>query len=214
MSKGKTIFDEINNKTGVFFEKVGVLTKAQRLIVCLVTFALIGSAYYYFVFMPRQEKLTRVKKIHQTQLNKLASFKKQASQLLKYEKLMALAQDKFNVAMKALPDKRELPSLLAGISKAGGNAGLTFLLFKPGNEINKEYYKVLPVAIKVEGRYHQLTDFFYQITRLNRIVNINNVAVKSKGGKKTLEMSCQAVTYMFVEKKESNNKNKRKRKKK
>ncbi len=213
MSKGNTKINEINKKMGTFFEKVGALTKAQRLIICLVTFAVIGGAYYYFVFMPKQEKLSKVKKTLIAQQKKLANYKNQASQLLKYEKMMAQAQDEFNEAMKALPDKRELPSLLAGISKAGGNAGLTFHLFKPGKEINKEYYKELPVAIKVEGRYHQITDFFYQITRLNRIVNINNVAVKSKAGKKELEMSCQAVTYMFVEKKESSAKNKRKRKK-
>ncbi len=214
MSKGKTAIDEINKKTSVFFEKVGDLTKVQRLLICLVTFAVIGGAYYYFVFMPKQEKLSQVKKIHQEQVKKLITYKKQASQLLKYEKLMAQAQEKFNEAMKALPDKRELPSLLAGISKAGGNAGLTFHLFQPGKEINKEYYKELPVAIKIEGRYHQITDFFYQITRLNRIVNINDVAVKSNAKTNILEMSCKAVTYMFVEKKEPAKTGKRKRKKK
>ncbi len=64
----------------------------------------------------------------------------------------------------------------------------------------------------MEGRYHQITDFFLQIIRLNRIVNINNVKVKSKPDSKELGMSCNAVTYMFVEKEEINNKRKTKKK--
>jgi type IV pilus assembly protein PilO len=121
----------------------------------------------------------------------------------------------------ALPDKRELPSLLTEISKAGSVVGLDFLLFKPEKEITEAFYKKIPVSIKVVGRYHQMTDFFFQITRLNRIVNIEDVKVAVQKGGLTLEMTCEAVTYMFVEKEEEtpdkinkNNKNKRKKRKK
>ena len=214
MSKGKNKLNSIKEKLTVFFEKVGALTKVQRLLICFVTFAAIGGAYYYFVFMPKHDELKKVKKNYQSQLNVLSTYKRRAAEIVKYEKLMAEAQEEFNRAMEVLPDKRELPSLLTGISKAGSDAGLEFYLFQPGNEINKEFYKEIPVSIKVEGRYHQITDFFFQIIGLNRIVNINNVDVKSKKGGKILAMSCKAVTYMFVEKKEPVDKNKRKRKKK
>ncbi len=214
MNKGKNKINVIKEKLGVFFEKVGAFTKVQRLLICLATFAVIGGAYYYFIFMPKHDELKKIEQHYQSRLKTLSTYKKRAAEILKYEKLMAQTQEEFNIAMKALPDKRELPSLLTGISKAGSDAGLAFHLFKPNNEANKEFYKEIPVSIKVEGRYHQITDFFFQITRLNRIVNINNVQVKSKKGGKILEMSCKAVTYMFVEKKEPNAKNTRKRKKK
>ncbi len=214
MSDKKNKIKEITEKFGVFFEKVGNLTKIQRLLICVLTFALIGGVYYYFIFMPKHEALKKVQSQYQSRVNTLATYKRRAAEIIKYEKLMAQTREKFNIAMQALPDKRELPSLLTGISNAGSNAGLAFHLFKPDNEINKEFYKEIPVSIKVVGRYHQITDFFYQITRLNRIVNINNVFIKSKKGSKELEMSCKAVTYMFVEKKEPQNKTKRQKRKK
>ena len=204
----------LKEKLNFVFEKVGALTRLQRLIICFVTFAAIGGSYYYFVFMPRQDELKKVKLQYEKQVKTLSVYKKRASEILKYEKLMAATQEDFNQAMKALPDKRELPALLTGISNAGSNAGLDFVLFQPDKEKNKEFYKEIPVSIKVEGQYHQITDFFYQIKGLNRIVNIDNVDVKGKKGGKLLEMSCKAVTYMFVEKKEPVDKNKRKRKKK
>ncbi|CCK78754.1 MULTISPECIES: type IV pilus inner membrane component PilO [Desulfobacula] len=209
----KNKINEIKERLSLVFEKIGALTKVQRLLVCLITFAVIGGAYYYFVFMPKHEELKKVQQNYETQLNKLSTYKKRAAEILKYEKMMAATQEKFNEAMKALPDKREIPALLTGISKAGSDAGLAFHLFKPNNEINKEFYKEIPVSIKVEGRYHQITDFFFQITRLNRIVNINDVDVKGKKGGNILEMSCKAVTYMFVENIKSSKKNQRKKRK-
>lgn len=130
----------------------------------------------------------------------LATYKKRADEIIIYEKKMAETLESFNEAMKALPDKKEIPSLLTGISRAGSNAGLAFHLFQPESEVNKEFYSEIPVSIKVEGRYHQIADFFFQVLQLNRIVTLNDVAVKSKPDGQTLEMSCKAVTYMFLEK--------------
>jgi type IV pilus assembly protein PilO len=208
MVKEKSKINEAKERLNVFFERVGALTKVQWLLIYLVTFAVIGTGYSYFVFMPKHDELQKQQKNYESQLAKLSIYKKRASKILKYETLMAQKTEEFNLAMKALPDKRELPSLLTNISKAGSDAGLVFHLFQPANEVNKEFFKEIPISIKVQGRYHQLTDFFFQIKRLNRIVNINNVEVKSKKGGKLLEMSCHAVTYMFVEKKEITDKNK------
>lgn len=213
MSNKEDKYSEFKKKLEVFLEKVGTLTLLQRLGICLVTFVIIVGGYYWFIFKQKQENLDRARQIYKTQEQTLTTYKKKAAQLPKYEKEMAMAQEKFNQAMQQLPDKKELPNLLTQISKAGANSGLIFHLFKPGNTVTKEYYNELPVSIKVEGHYHQLTDFFYQVTKINRIVNINNVEVRSGKNNDPLQMSCQAVTYMFVEKKEVDN-TARKRKKK
>jgi len=212
MIKGKTNINQTKEGVKAFFEKVGALTKKQWLTIYCVTFAVIGAAYAYFVLVPKQTELKKEHAVYQRQVGKLSIYQKRASQIQTYERLMARKTAEFNLAMEALPDKRELPSLLTGISKAGSDAGLEFHLFQPGNEVDKVFFKEIPVSIKVEGRYHQITDFFFQLTRLNRIVNIHNVDVKSKKGGSLLEMSCQAVTYMFVEKNESTDKNNPKKK--
>ena len=214
MSKLNKEIDELKGKINLVLEKVGTLTKVQRLIICLLTFAVIGGTYYYFIFMPKNEELEKLEKNLTVQMNKLANYKKRAAKILFYEKKMAATMVEFNQAMKALPEKKEIPSLLTAISKVGSNSGLDFLLFQPEKEVNKEFYKEIPVSIKISGAYHQVTNFLFQITKLNRIVNINNVDIKGKKGGSKLEMSCKAVTYMFIEKKEPEKKNKRKRKKK
>jgi type IV pilus assembly protein PilO len=128
---------------------------------------------------------------------------------------MKEAQAQFNMAMKKLPEKEEIPSLLTSISDSGQAVGLDFLLFEPKAEKKKEFYAEIPV-------------FFDQVARLNRIVNIENIQMsRGKRGKKgkgastassnRLTATCTAVTYKFIDeppKKVSTKKKKKKKKKK
>ena len=98
---------------------------------CLVTFAIIGGAYYYFIFAPKQKELKKVKNQYNKKLNQLTKYKKNAAQLEKYEKMMADVQKEFVEATRALPNSSEIPALLTSISKAGTDSGLEFKLFKP-----------------------------------------------------------------------------------
>ena len=100
-------------------------------------------------------------------------------------------------AMKALASKREIPAMLTSLSQSGRRAGLVFHLFQPEKEISREFYTEIPVSIQLEGRYHQIADFFFQLIRLGTIVNIKNVHVQSKQEGQVLEMTCQAITYIF-----------------
>ncbi len=202
MAEGKkpTRSDKIKTQTSKMFESVGQLSRLQRLLICLVTFAVIGGGYYYFIFMPEHRKLQQVTKVFQAQSNKLDVVKRQASDLEKWEAKMTEVEQAFYVATRALPDKKEVPSLLTEISVAGSNAGLTFLLFQPEPAVNKEFYNEIPLSMKVEGNYLQIADFFFQVSRLNRIVNIKNISMrKNKTIPDIIDMSCSAVTYMFVE---------------
>jgi type IV pilus assembly protein PilO len=197
----ESLGDKIGKKTAPFFEKIGNFTMVQRIIVCVVTFVLLSAGYVYFLYMPRQKEMKQLENELTTLETRLVSYKQKASALVKYEKMMAQAQARFNLAMKALPDKKEIPSLLTGISRSGSNAGLEFHLFQPKAEVQKEFYAEIPVAVKVQGRYHELSTFFDLVSRLYRIVNINDISIKSRSKSDGLEASCNAVTYMFVEKK-------------
>jgi type IV pilus assembly protein PilO len=212
---------EKNKKSGIkeqvasIFDKVGGLSKVQRLLICIVTLAVMGGSYYYFIFLPKNKVLQAVRAEHKIQVTNLKTYKNKAKALKEYETKMAKVQEKFDIAMQALPEKKELPSLLTGVSKAGSNSGLVFLLFQPAPVVNKEFYKEIPLSMKVSGGYHQIADFFSQVAGLNRIVNINNISMRTdKKNAELIQMDCSAVTYMFSEQKEKKTNGKKKAKKK
>ena len=146
---------------------------------------------------------------------KLVVAKKNAANLKKFEKKMEEAEVQFKTAMKALPEKEEIPSLLTSISRSGQDVGLEFLEFTPKAEVRKEFYAEIPVSIKVNGGYHDLAIFFDKVARLSRIVNIKNINIGPGKDTQSLNTSCTAVTYKFVEpapKKPSKKKKKKKKK--
>ncbi len=207
----QSIIDKFLIKTAPLFEKVDSLTKIQRVLVCLVTIFVVIAVYGYFIYMPKQETLSQMSRQYISLKRQLNTYRRMASNLPKYEKMMADVQGKFNLAIHALPDKKEIPSLIKAVSKAGVDAGLVFTLFKPGREARKGFYDEIPVEIKIKGSYHQLANFFDQVSRLYRIVTIRNINIRSIHNSNKLDVSCTAVTYKFVKQKPKHKKGRRRK---
>ena len=196
------------------FEKVGNISKLHRILICVATFIVITGSFVYFLYLPKFENLNQLNSEYKSLEQRLASAKIKAAQLNKYREKMKTAEAQYKIAMKALPDKKEIPSLLTSISESGKEAGLEFLLFQPISEINKDFYAEIPVSIKVAGNYHNVGLFFDKVSRLSRIVNIKDIVMATTREGKGLNTSCTAITYRFVETEGKNAANKAKKKKK
>ena len=184
-----------------FFEKVEKLSKVQRIAISAVIFGLIAGGFIYFSYWPKFERInmlnTDLKKLEK----KLEVAKRNAKDLKNFQAKMKEAETQFKMAMKKLPEKEEIPSLLASISSSGQQVGLEFLLFEPKPEKKKEFYAEIPVAMSIKGDYHNMAMFFDQVARLSRIVNIQNIQMAGAKDKNSndLNAKCMAVTYKFIE---------------
>ena len=194
------------------FEKVGNISKLHRILICVATFIVITGSFVYFLYLPKFEKLAQLNSDYKNLENRLVSTKKKAAQLNQYREKMKIAEAQYKIAMKALPDKKEIPSLLTNITESGKDAGLEFLLFQPKSEINKDFYAEIPVSIKVAGNYHNVGLFFDKVSRLSRIVNIKDIVIATPREGGMLNTSCSAVTYRFVETEEKDAANTAKKK--
>jgi type IV pilus assembly protein PilO len=100
-----------------------------------------------------------------------------------------------------LPKTQEIPNLLRNISDLGRNAGLDFLTFTPGQEIPKDFYAEIPIDISIKGPYHNLGLFFDKVSKLDRIVTVNNITIdkpEQEGAEMMLNSSCKLLTYRFT----------------
>ena len=201
-----------------FLEKVEKLSKLQRLLISSVFFLLVAGIFIYFFYWPKFETISSLKTQLKETEKKLSTAKRNAADLKKFQAKMKEAEAQFKMAMKKLPEKEEIPSLLASISDSGQQVGLEFLLFQPKKEQKKEFYAEIPVSMSIRGDYHNLALFFDQVARLSRIVNIRNIQMTRAGdnGSTELNTKCTAVTYKFVEtppeKKSKKKKSKKKKK--
>ena len=182
-----------------FFSKFEKLSKIQRILIFSGVFLAAIAIFVFLLYKPKLERISKLDKELEELEKKLAVAKKNAENLETFQQMMKEAELQFKSAMKALPEKEEIPSLLTSISRSGQDVGLEFLLFEPKNEVRKDFYAEIPVAMQIKGGYHDLAMFFDKVARLSRIVNIRDISVGRTKDSQDLSASCTAVTYKFVE---------------
>jgi len=145
------------------YEKLEKLSKVQRLLIFVLSFAILVGISGWFVIFPKYEKAKELKAEHEKLENDLRIATVKAARLPRLKKELAAAEAKFRIAGKALPESEDIPSLLAAISRSGQDAGLEFNLFQPQVEVNRDFYADIPVSIQVQGTYHNIGTFFDQL---------------------------------------------------
>jgi type IV pilus assembly protein PilO len=101
---------------------------------------------------------------------------------------------------KQLPGKAEMDALLSDINQAGIGRGLQFELFRPGQVEIKDYYAVLPITLRVTGRFHDIGAFTADVANLSRIVTLHNLAIApTKDAAGNLSMDAVARTYRYLD---------------
>jgi len=109
---------------------------------------------------------------------------------------------------RQLPGKAEMDALLSDINQAGIGRGLQFELFRPGQVEVKDYYAVLPITLRVTGRYHDVGAFTADVANLSRIVTLHNLAITQQpreaqgtlaSANGLLAMEATARTYRYLD---------------
>jgi type IV pilus assembly protein PilO len=128
--------------------------------------------------------------------------KRQAIDLEAYLKQRDDIEKSFGTLLKQLPSKSEMEALLTDINQAGLGRGLQFELFKPAaTETVSEFYAELPINLRVTGSYHDIGSFASDISKLSRIVLLNDIVVTpAKDG--VLAMDAVAKTYRYLDEEE------------
>ena len=126
---------------------------------------------------------------------------RQAVNLDRYRAQLAEIERSFGTVLDRLSATTEIPGLLADISRAGLNAGLEELLFRPMEEERQEFYAELAVNMRLSGDYHQLGRFVSDIAAIPRLVTLHDVNLRPLDGAEPgeLVLDVTARTYRHLE---------------
>ncbi|MDT7929123.1 type 4a pilus biogenesis protein PilO [Tepidimonas sp.] len=101
---------------------------------------------------------------------------------------------------KQLPNRAEMDALLSDINQAGVGRGLQFELFRPGQEVVRDYYAELPITVRVSGSYHDVGMFVSDVAHLSRIVTLGNLALNPAPNRNDLlVMETTVRTYRYLD---------------
>ena len=170
-----------------------------KIVAMLLIFVLILVAGFFVFYQAQLENLDKEEKKETDLKTVFIEKKKLAVNLESYQQQRAEIEQSFGALLKQLPTRSEMDALLIDINQAGLGRGLQFDLFKPtASENVTEFYAERPINLKVNGNYHDLGAFASDISKLPRIVLLNDLnIVAGKDG--ALSMDAVAKTYRYLD---------------
>ena len=99
---------------------------------------------------------------------------------------------------KVLPATTEYPAFLSSIQAVANVAGINLAAWTPQDEAADQFYARVPMRLELDGRFHQVAKFFYNVGQLDRIINIENISMTEphmKGDEVMLHVSALATAF-------------------
>jgi len=175
---------------------------AQKIAILAVTIILIAALYYSFLYSPRADEVAKLSDSVEIARNEKTVKTQKAANLSRLRQDLQRLDAELKKAIAQLPDKKEIPELLSSISSKAQESGLDILLFRPRAEAFQEFYAEVPVDITVKGNFHNTVNFFDEVGRMDRLVNIDNIGFKNptvNGDNVVLETSSVATAFRFLD---------------
>jgi len=178
----------------------------QRVLLLVAIVFVVFGGYAYLIYWPRADDIAdkeqNVESLTQDRNRKAAL----VANLPQAKQEVADLNAALKRAITQLPDTKEIPDLLSGISAVARDAGLEIQQFKQKPEVYQEFYAEVPVEILVRGPYWQVESFFQRVSDLTRIVNVSDIGVKAPtlidSDPVKLQTSCSAITFRFLDEEE------------
>ncbi len=192
---------EISAETQVKLDKVLKLPKGARIGILVGIGVLLCTGYYFGSYQADAQELTRLRAEEANLQRKLSEVRLVAGNIVEFEAEIAALEIKLKKALRQLPNEKQLEVLLTDISNLGKTAGVEIRSFQRQQEVFHDFYAEVPIAIQIDGQYHDIGKFFELLSQLKRIVNMGSlkISVESESLEATrLKVTGTATTFRFV----------------
>ncbi|MCJ7524772.1 MAG: type 4a pilus biogenesis protein PilO [Candidatus Aminicenantes bacterium] len=173
-----------------------------QLLVFLIVGVVLFGIFYFVIYSPTQDEIASIVVQSERLEDEIRKAEKNESKLEKLKEEKALNEKILEDLKGILPEKKEVSQILRKIQAIASNARLKTSTFNFNKETNREIYLEWPIAISLEGNYHNLGIFFDQVARLKKIFTIDGLNItplRSLSYDYTVQASFTATTYIYRE---------------
>ncbi len=192
-------------QTSPIIERLAKLPRGQRFLLYIVLYVVVGLMYVFTIYYPSMSELDTLKSNRENLKRQKAQVEARVANKETFDQELERLTKELSIALSELPSDREIPGLLKGISQLGKKVGLEVRRFTPLPEERREYVAAVPVELEVEGSFHEVAMFFDRLSKMNRIVYVQDIEMGravERGGKVSLTVAGKAVTFRFLTKDE------------
>ena len=141
----------------------------------LFLLAAIRVIYYVAFHGPIEEEIASARGANAQLQSRMTQARERQGQYLALREELAAREGLDRANLRVLPESAEMAAFLQDLNRLAEISGLRMRLVEPRPEEPLEQYVRLPVALELSGRYHQLSRFFYNVSRLERAISMENI---------------------------------------
>jgi type IV pilus assembly protein PilO len=119
---------------------------------------------------------------------------------------LALRQQRQRELNKVLPETTEQAAFLSAIQQVSNVSGIDLKAWQPLEERPEAFFAKVPMRLEMTGRFHQIAKFAYEIGKLDRIINVENIQLgqpHKEGEDVVMNARCLATTFHMIAKGET-----------
>ncbi len=155
-----------------------------------------------FLLKPKKEKIERIRSEVTSLQARIQEGRAAQQQLPRFREEVRQLELELDKLLRILPVRRNTPELMRRVRTLTEQGDFNLLKFTPGNFVEQDFYSEWPIAIQLEGTYHNLATFFERVSRFSRIINIEDLRVAALTGPEsdhTITASFRAKTFVYKE---------------
>ena len=175
--------------------------KTQAGVFLAVSALLVGAFYQWWVVPAQAEMAERQSKLTglRGDINRgLAT----ARQLPDFRRQVTELQARLESLRAVLPEQKDVADLLRRIQTLATQSNLAIRGFKPAPSVTKQLHAEWPIALQLDGTYHNLAMFFDRVSKFSRIINVSNITISGKDKplpNSTISVTCVATTFVLLD---------------
>jgi len=162
----------------------------------------VGGAFYYFYEMPQQEQIAIQAKELSDIRGRISRGQAMARQLPEFRREIGTLEARLESLKPILPDERDVGDLLRRVQTLAVQSSLKVNGFKPEAITQREMHAEWPIALMLEGNYHNLGLFLDRVSKFPRIINIGNMVIAAKTAptaQASMTINATATTFVLVD---------------
>jgi type IV pilus assembly protein PilO len=160
--------------------------------------AVLGAGYYFALHTPLEEALQQEQGQYAQLQQQFQQAQERQREYIRLREELASREGLDRANMRVLPEEAEIAAFLQDLNRLAETSGLQMRMVEPRPEEPDTHFVRLPVALRVRGRYHQLARFFYNVSRLERAISMQNIELRdprTTPEEVALEVQMLATTY-------------------
>ena len=167
------------------------------------------AGYYGGFHMALEDETASAQRKHGVLQQQLEDAHARQTEFLKLREELAGREALDQQNLRILPVTAEIPAFLDDLNRLAELSGLEMANVQPAPEVGDKFFVRVPVTLSINGGYHQLAKFFYNISRLERAINMEDIVLNMGKGKGAtaeeesirLSVSVRATTFRRSESK-------------